>query len=66
MPHRTKHEAQLRMAIGVARVGALQGLDARSGLEAVRQYLADVKTLDDQLPTPSEAPPPAACSQRAK
>ncbi len=55
MPHRTKDEAQLRMAIGVARVTALKGGDARDGLVAIQQHLTNVKTLEEP-PSSSDNP----------
>lgn len=47
MPHRTKKEAQTRLALGVARVSALQGDDARASLEKLKEHLAVVDALEN-------------------
>jgi hypothetical protein len=56
MPHRTKSEAQARLALGVARVSALQGDDARASLEKLKEHLAIVDALESScggaVPTP--------------
>lgn len=46
MPHRSKHEAQMRMAMRVARVAALQGGDSEEGLRVFRQHMATVEALE--------------------
>lgn len=46
MPHRTKKQAQLKMDIGVVRVGALDGATARESLEALMAHLDNVDALE--------------------
>lgn len=46
MPHRSKHEAQIKMNIGVARVHMQQGLTPREGLEAMRKHFENVAALE--------------------
>lgn len=53
MPHRTKHHAQVKMDIGVARVTALKGQDARESLLALQEHLANVDALECQQTSPS-------------
>ena len=50
MAQRTKDEAQLRMAMGVARFAMRQGLDPADGVKLLRQYLTTVKALDGSSP----------------
>ncbi|MGD9480842.1 UNVERIFIED_ORG: hypothetical protein LHK14_03025 [Roseateles sp. XES5] len=55
MPHRTKDEAQLRMAIGVTKVSRLQGQSAAEGLQALKEHLANVRALECSQSSPDAA-----------
>jgi len=46
MPYRTKHEAELRMAMAVAFLSARQDKCVREGLRAVKAHLATVRLLN--------------------
>lgn len=51
MPNRSKHEAQTRLDIGVARVLLRKELDVRERLETMKEHFAIVQALDiAQLP----------------
>ena len=54
MPHRTKHEAELRLSMGVARVALHQGKSPRQGLQAVRDHIALLRVLDSNGTTSRE------------
>ena len=56
MAHRTKDEAQLRMAMGVARVAMRQGLEPAEGVKLLREYFATVQALES-------SPPAGVCQQ---
>jgi len=65
MPHRTKSEAQARLALGVARVSALQGDDARASLEKMKQHLAVVDALENSCGDALQKPDPVPTSDDA-
>jgi len=46
MPHRTKHGAELRLSMGVARFALHEGKSPEQGLQAVRDHLALLRDLD--------------------
>jgi len=56
MARRTKDEAQLRMAMGVARVAMRQGLEPSEGVKLLRAYFATVQALES-------SPPSGPCQQ---
>jgi hypothetical protein len=55
MPNRTKHEAQLRLDIGMAQVLLKQGKSSREMLEAFRDHYALVMELENPQAAPDHA-----------
>ena len=50
MPQRSKEEAELRMAMHVARLARVQGKDPREAIQAIKEHLLNVRRLEKTGP----------------
>ena len=50
MPQRSKEEAELRMAMHVARLARVQGKDPREAIQAIKEHLLNVRRLEKTSP----------------
>jgi hypothetical protein len=46
MPNRTKHEAEVRLSLGVARIAMRQGKTPQEAVQAVKDHIAVTRSLD--------------------
>ncbi|UDF32587.1 UNVERIFIED_ORG: hypothetical protein LHK14_26050 (plasmid) [Roseateles sp. XES5] len=50
MPQRSKEEAELRMAMHVARLARVQGKNPREAIQAIKDHLLNVRRLENAAP----------------
>lgn len=54
MANRSKHEAEVRLSLGVARIAMRHGKSPREAVQAVKDHLALMRSLDRPNPNSAE------------